>query len=299
MTAVERRAIVDFLTQELARSERSACGLLTQPRATQRYESTRQDDPALCRRLVELAHERRRFGYPRLHMMLRREGFAVGRRRVYRLYRKHGLSLRGRRRRKRGAHVPRGALPGPTAVNDRWAMDFVSDQLVDGRSIRVLTIVDAVSKLCPALEVDTSLTGQRVTRVLDRAIELYGKPKLLVMDNGPEFTSKALDQWAYDRGVKLHWIAPGKPTQNGHCESFNGKLRDECLNEEHFNDVADARRKIEAWRIDYNGVRPHTTLDGMSPDEYASRAAAAGGMPPEQEEDQDLHQPRDVSESLD
>lgn len=291
--------MVDYLTQELERSERSACALMVQPRATQRYEATRVDDPVLCRRLVELAHERRRFGYPRLHMMLRREGFAVGRRRVYRLYRQHALNLRGKRRRKRGAHVPRGALPPATAVNERWAMDFVSDQLVDGRSIRVLTIVDAVSKRCPALEVDTSMTGQRVTRVLDQAIARHGKPTLLVMDNGPEFTSKALDQWAYERGIKLHWIAPGKPTQNGHCESFNGKLRDECLNEEHFNDVADARRKIEAWRVDYNGVRPHTSLTGMTPDEFANRAAAAGGMPPAQAEDQDPNQPRDVSESLD
>ncbi len=299
MTAVDRRAVVDFLTNELERSERKACGLVAQPRATQRYESTRVDDPALCRRLVELAHERRRFGYPRLRMMLRREGFAAGRRRVYRLYRQHGLNLRGRRRRKRGAHVPRGALPSVTASNDRWAMDFVSDQLVDGRVIRVLTIVDAFNKRCPALEVDTSMTGLRVTRVLDEESELYGTPRLLVMDNGPEFTSKALDQWAYERKVKLHWIAPGKPTQNGHCESFNGKLRDECLNEEHFDDVADARKKIEAWRVDYNGVRPHTSLNGMTPDEFANRAAAAGAMAPDQAEDQDPNQPRDVSESLD
>jgi putative transposase len=232
-------------------------------------------------------------------MMLRREGFAVGRRRVYRLYRERGLHLRGKRRRKRGAHAPRGALPAATAVHERWAMDFVSDQLVDGRTIRVLTIVDAVSKVSPALEVDTSMTGLRVTRVLDRAIELYGKPKLLVMDNGPEFTSKALDQWAYARGVQLHWIAPGKPTQNGHCESFNGKLRDECLNGEHFDDVADARKKIEAWRVDYNGVRPHTTLNGMTPEEFANRTARAGAMAPDQAEDQDPNQLRDVSESLD
>ncbi|MBM4014037.1 MAG: transposase family protein [Planctomycetes bacterium] len=162
-------------------------------------------------------------------------------------------------------------------------MDFVSDQLMDGRTIRVLTIVDAVSRLAPALEVDTSLSGVRVTRALDRAIAAYGKtPGLLVMDNGPEYTSKALDQWAYARGVQLHWIAPEKPTQNGACESFNRKLRDEYLNEEHFADVPDARRKIEAWRVNYNGARPHTSLNGLTPEEFATRAARAGACPPEQ-----------------
>ena len=176
-------------------------------------------------------------------------------------------------------------------------MDFVSDQLSDGRTIRVLTIVDEYSKVCPALEVDTSLSGVRVGRALDRAIELYGKPKLIVMDNGPEFTSKALDQWAYSRGVQLHWIAPGKPTQNGFCESFNGRLRDECLNDHYFTGLDDARRKIEAWREDYNRVRPHTSLDGLTPEEFASRG---GGIPPQaEEESKTQHTTGDVSESLD
>ena len=301
VTAVDRRAIVDYLVQALARSERKACALVAQPRATQRYAATRRDDPELCGRLRDLAQERRRFGYPRLHLLLCREGFEVGRRRVYRIYREQGLKLRSKRR-KRGAYVPRGRLPAATGPNERWSMDFVSDQLSDGRTIRVHTIVDEFTKLCPALEVDTSLSGLRVSRTLDRAIELYGKPKLLVMDNGPEFTSKALDQWAYARGVQLHWIAPGKPTQNGYCESFNGKLRDECLNDHYFTSLPDARNKIEAWRVDYNGVRPHTSLNGMTPNEFASRAA--GGMPPspaktQNQDPETINQPAALSESMD
>lgn len=296
MTVVDRKAVVDYLVDELGRSERKACVLASQPRATQRYGSIRREDPRLRERLEALAHERRRFGYPRLHMMLRREGFAVGRRRVFRLYQALGLKLRSKRRR-HGARAPRGRLPSATTSNERWSMDFVSDQLCDGRTIRVLTIVDEYSKLCPALEIDTSLSGVRVGRTLDRAIELYGKPKLIVMDNGPEFTSKALDQWAYARGVQLHWIAPGKPTQNGFCESFNGRLRDECLNDHYFTSLDDARQKIEAWREDYNRVRPHTSLDGMTPEEFVSRG---GGIPPQaEEESKTQHTTGDVSESLD
>jgi putative transposase len=296
VTVVDRKAVVEYLVDELGRSERRACALTSQPRSTQRYDSTRREDPRLQERLVSLASERRRFGYPRLHIMLRREGFAVGRRRIYRLYRTLGLKLRSKRRR-HGAGAPRGRLPASTAPNERWSMDFVSDQLCDGRTIRVLTIVDEYSKLCPALEVDTSLSGVRVARTLDRAIELYGKPKLIVMDNGPEFTSKALDQWAYARGVQLHWIAPGKPTQNGFCESFNGRLRDECLNDHYFTSLDDAREKIETWREDYNRVRPHTSLDGMTPEEFVRRA---GGIPPGAEKDSKTNPiTPDVSESLD
>jgi putative transposase len=234
VTPAELRAVVEYLVEAHEMSQRRACGVACQPRATQRYRRQRVEDPQLVTRLRELAHERVRFGYPRLHMLLRREGFAAGRRRVYRLYREGELKLRSKRR-KRGARSPRGKLPAVTRPNERWSMDFVSDQLGDGRSIRVHTIVDDYTKICPALEVDVSMSGQRVARTLDRAIERYGKPGLLVMDNGPEFTSKALDQWAYRRGIQLHWIRPGKPTENGYCESFNGKLRDECLNQHHFD----------------------------------------------------------------
>ena len=266
-----------FLRNQFALSERRACSILEQPRATQRYVVRRLDPPGLRSRLVELAQLRPLFGYPRLHMLLRREGFAINRKRVYRLYRAEGLKLRSKRR-KHGARAPRGPMAAPAQQLERWSLDFVSDRLGDGRTFRALTIVDDFSKLCPAIEVDTSLTGLRVIRALERAIELHGKPKLLVMDNGPEFTCRALDAWAYRVGIALHWIDPGKPVQNAYVESFNGRFRDECLDVHHFTTLDDARGLIEQWREDYNHVRPHTSLGGLPPADFV--ACLAGGMPP-------------------
>jgi putative transposase len=268
---------VSFLRQEFDLSERRACRLLGHARASERYVPTRVDPSELRARLIALAEERRRFGYPRLHTLLRREGFKVNRKLVYRLYREAGLKLRSKRK-KGGMSAPRAKQQAATWMNDRWSMDFVSDTLGEGRTIRVLTIVDDYSKLCPAIEVDTSISGQRVSRVLDRAIELHGKPRTIVMDNGPEFTSVALDRWAHARGIALHWIEPGKPTQNAYVESFNGRLRDECLNQHYFENLPDARGLIEAWRQDYNRIRPHMSLGGRSPEDFI--AGLAGGMPP-------------------
>jgi putative transposase len=281
----QRREAVSFVQEEFGLSERRACQLMTQPRASHRYENRRRTAPHLLERLVALAEKRRRFGYPRLHRLLRREGFKVSRKLVYRLYRDAGLKLRTRRKKSQSAELRRPIVDAEWS-NDRWSMDFVSDTLSDGRPFRTLTIVDHFTKLSPAIEVDTSISGERVTRVLDRAIELHGQPKVIVVDNGPEFRSKALDAWAKARGIHLHWIDPGKPTQNAYIESFNGRFRDECLNQHSFRDLDDARALIEGWREDYNQLRPHTSLGGQSPEEFilslAGRMRPARLNPPRQ-----------------
>src|SRR3990172_849335 len=238
------------------------------------------DNQELRERLRELAGKRRRFGYRRLCVMLRREGQMVNHKRVYRLYREEGLSVR-KRRRKRVSREERLPLQAPAGPDQLWTLDFVSDALSWGRKIRMLTVEDAFTREALAIEVDTSLSGVRVARVLDRVTqERQAIPEVLVLDNGPELTSRALDQWAYERGVKLHFIDPGKPQQNGFIESFNGRFRDECLNEHWFLSLADARTTVEGWRIDYNQNRPHSSLRNLTPEEYLAaytkRLEAAG-----------------------
>ena len=240
----------------------------------------RSGDQELRERLRQLAGERRRFGYRRLHVMLMREGQMVNHKRVYRVYREEGLTVR-KRSRKRVSREARVPLPAPLGADQLWSLDFVSDALSWGRKIRMLTVIDAYSRESLAIEVDTSLPGQRVARVLDRVIgERGAAPAEITLDNGPELTSRALDQWAYEKGVRLHFIEPGKPVQNAFIESFNGRLRDECLNEHWFPSLADARRIIEWWRIDYNQNRPHSSLGNLTPEEYRAdstkRLVAAG-----------------------
>jgi putative transposase len=220
--------------------------------------------------LRQLAEQRRKVGAPRLHVLLRREGFLINHKRTERLYREEGLSLRLKRRRKRSSHL-RVVLAAPERINQHWSMDFVSDSLHNGRRFRILTVVDDLSKECPVLEADHSLTGQRVTRVLERIALTRGLPEVITVDNGPEFISKAMDAWAHENGVKLHFIQPGKPTQNAYIESFNGKFRDECLNEHVFTSLHDAQQKIEAWRQDYNVNRPHRSLNQQTPEEFTAR----------------------------
>jgi len=277
VTRADRRAAVAFLRETFGLAERRACVLVGQPRATQRYRATRLEGPELRARLIALASERRRFGYPRLHLLLRREGFAVNRKRVYRLYSEEGLKLR-RKRSKGRISEPRQPVAKPLWSNERWSMDFVSDTLADGRCFRALTIVDDFTKISPAIEVDTSISGQRVIRVLERAIQSRGKPQVIVTDNGPEFTCIALDAWAHAQGIHLHRIDPGKPVQNAYIESFNGRFRDECLNQHHFLGLDDARALFEDWRQDYNSIRPHTSLGGKAPEDFL--LGLAGGMPP-------------------
>ena len=255
-------------------SERRACWLVGMARTSCRYERQRQGrEEKLKARLRTLSGERRRFGYRRLTVLLRREGWAVNHKRVYRLYRQEGLGVRRRKRKRIGA-VERQPLAIPSRQNERWSMDFVADALTDGRRFRSLNIVDDYNRECLATEVDTSLTGARVVRVLARLRELRGLPQVLVTDNGPEFAGQALDVWAYAQGVKLHFIEPGKPVQNAFIESFNGKMRDECLNEHWFTSLGEARETIEVWRRDYNEVRPHSSLGNRTPQEFTACGAA-------------------------
>ncbi len=237
-------------------------------RATCNYRSRRNgDDDALRARLREIAEQRRRFGCPRLHIMLKRERLVINHKRTERLYREERLSLRLKRRRKRAALI-RVKLPAAERANQRWSMDFASDSLCTGRKFRVLIIVDDYTKESPAIEVDTSIPGTRVVTVLDRLAEMRGLPEVITVDNGPEFAGKAMDEWAYRRGVKLNFIRPGRPTENAYAESFIGRLRDECLNQNWFTTMNEARYIIEEWRTDYNVVRPHSSLDNLSPMEF-------------------------------
>ncbi len=231
------------------------------------YQPYVEDDAKLRHRLRELAGQRRRFGSPRLHVLLKREGLVVNHKRTERIYREEGLALRRKRRRK-GAAGTRVIIPAPERPNQKWSMDFVTDSIVTGRRFRALAIVDDYSRECPAIEVDTSLGGARVVHVLERLSEIRGLPEVITVDNGPEFAGKVLDEWAYRKGVKLSFIRPGKPIENAFAESFNGRLRDECLNDNWFLSIRHAREVIEAWRKDYNSVRPHSALGGLAPREF-------------------------------
>lgn len=254
-------------------SQRRACGLLGITRRGFTMKATPDRNADLRKRLRELAEEKRRNGCPLLYLTLKREGFKVNHKRVERLYRVEGLALRRRRCRKRRSHL-RVALTGAERINHIWALDFVHDSLADGRRFRVLTVIDQFSRESPALEVDTSLTGERVATVLSRIADQRGLPVVVQSDNGSEFTSRRMDQWAYDNDVRLQFIEPGKPIQNAFIESFNSRLREECLNEHVFVSLADARRKIEQWRVGYNHQRPHSSLGYLTPHEFATRNSA-------------------------
>jgi putative transposase len=222
--------------------------------------------PELRERLRALAAERRRFGYRRLYVLLRREGYAINLKRIYRLYRHEGLAVLRRRRRRR---TMRGLpLATPSRINERWSLDFLLDILEDGRRVRLLAVVDDFTRACLAIEVDTSIGGRRVVEVLQRLVETRGKLAVLMTDNGPEFVGRALDAWAYAQGIRLHFIDPRKPNQNAYIESFNGRFRDECLNEHWFLSLAQTRTIVEAWRVDYNAARPHSSLGNVSPAEF-------------------------------
>lgn len=268
VTPVARRHVVEYILKTHSLSERRACKLICLDRTSFRYKPVPDKNIEFRIRLRELAEQRRKFGVPRLHIMLRREGHLINHKRTERLYREEGLSLRQKKRKKRISHL-RVVMDKPERINQHWSMDFVSDNLYNGRRFRVLTVIDDLSRECPALEADHSLTGKRVTRVLDRVAMLRGFPDAITVDNGPEFISKALDLWAYTNGVKLRFIQPGKPTQNAYIESFNGKFREECLNENVFVSLQNAQKIIETWRLDYNLERPHSSLNGMAPTEFA------------------------------
>lgn len=251
--------------------QRRACALVGIAPRVYRYQSGRPDDTGLRQRLRELSCERRRFGYRRLHLLLKREGVEVNWKRLYRIYKEERLTVRKRGGRKRALGT-RAPMAIPQEPNQRWSLDFVSDSLVDGRRFRILCVIDDFSRECLATIVDNSLSGERVARELDAIAARRGYPLMVVSDNGTELTSNAILAWQEDRGVEWHYIAAGKPMQNGFVESFNGRHRDECLNEHLFRSFRHAREIIEEWRIDYNLNRPHTSLNGLTPNEFATRS---------------------------
>ncbi len=260
------------IRESLGLSERRACQLVDVSTSVYRYCPKPDNDHALRHRMRELAEQRKRFGSPRLHIMLKREGLVINHKRTERLYHEEGLVLRRKRRRK-GAAGARVIIPSPRRTNEKWSMDFVTDSFITGGRFRALAIVDDYSRECPAIEVDTSLGGRRVVGVLEKLSEIRGLPEVITIDNGPEFAGRVLDEWAYRKGVKLNFIRPGKPIENAFAESFIGRLRDECLNTNWFMSLKHARDIIEDWRRDYNEVRPHSSLKGVTPKEYAEITA--------------------------
>lgn len=263
-----RREMVGYLQEHHRFSQRRACRLMRLDRSTARYHSRRRDWTALRQRLRELAEQRPRFTQRvpdrRLTVLLQRDQFLVNHKRVYRVYQEEQLMLRRKRRKRMTSSSRTRPLP-VIRRHQEWALDFTGDTLAGGRRFRTLNIVDTYTRECLAIEVDTSLPGQRVVRTLDRLVEIHGAPTSLRLDNGPEFVGRAVDAWAYQHKVQMHFITPGKPMQNGHVESFNGKFRDECLNQHWFVSLAHARVLIETWRQDYNTVRPHSALGNLSP----------------------------------
>ncbi len=274
MELVDQRADASWLRVGYVVSERRVCGLVGMAVSSYRYQRTESDEP-LRTRLVELAREKPRFGYRRLQVLLRRGGERVNHKRVHRVYREAGLMLR----RKKRKHCVRAGKPllTRTSANQEWALDFVHDGVECGRTIRVLSVVDAYTRECVALEVDTSFASRRVTRVLDEVIAKRGVPGAIRCDNGPEFTSRHFLAWSVERKIELVHIQPGKPTQNGRVESFHGRLREECLNVSWFHNLFDAKRKIAAWRKDYNEERPHSSLGYLTPNEFAARETTSYG----------------------
>jgi len=262
---------VSWAMEERGYSQRRACDLAGIDPRIYRYRSTRGVDDVVRSRLRELASERRRFGYRRLHIFLKREGFDLNWKKLYRLYKEERLTVRKRGGRKRALGT-RAPMAVPQSPNQRWTLDFVSDALVDGRRFRILCVIADFSRECLAVVVDNPLSGEHVARELDKIAERRGLPCMIVSDNGTELTSNAILKWQQDRSVEWHYIAPGKPMQNGFVESFNGRLRDECLNEHLFTNYQHARQIIEEWRSDYNLNRPHTSFGGLTPYEFATRS---------------------------
>jgi putative transposase len=256
-----------FFLKELRISERRSCQLLALCRNTCRYQSIRQQPVELIARIRAIAERWKRWGYRQIHDRLRLEGVQVNHKRTYRIYREEGLMVRRKRRKK--LVVARNPLPPATAPNQRWSMDLMLDTMTDGRKVRILNVLDDFTREIVAVEVDTSLSGQRVALVLERTVMIRGKlPDRIVCDNGPEFTGMALSRWAYQK-TELHFIQPGKPNQNAFIESFNGKMREECLNEHLFRTLDEAREQIRIWADEYNRQRPHSSLDGLPPEMFA------------------------------
>jgi putative transposase len=270
-----KREAVAHLKEAFQMSERRACKMVAADRKTVRYRSVRPAETDLRTRLRELANERRRFGYRRLFILLRREGEPSGINRIYRLYREEGLIVRKRKSRRR-AVGSRAPIPVAAKPNARWSLDFEHDQMANGRRFRVLNITDDVTHECLGAIPDTSISGHRVARELTAIVMKRGKPDMIVSDNGTEFTANAIFAWTKDHAIDWHYIEPGRPTQNAFVESFNGRMRDELLNETLFFSLDHARKAIAAWVDDYNTVRPHSALNYQTPAAFAAKLPATG-----------------------
>lgn len=276
MKPARKRQLVDHARATWQVSIRRACRALPVDRSTYHYRSRRAGQAQLTERIKEMAATRVRYGYRRIHVLLRREGWPVNAKRVYRLYRELGLQLRNKTPKRRVRAKLREGRVLATRANETWAMDFVHDQLATGRKLRVLTIVDTFSRFSPAVEARFNFRGADVVEVLDRLAKTVGLPRAIRVDQGTEFVSRDLDLWAYHRSVTLDFSRPGKPTDNAFIESFNGKFRAECLNAHWFMSLDDAQRKCEDWRRDYNEERPHSAIGNKCPIELTDRSAALG-----------------------
>jgi putative transposase len=263
--------VVDYLTRSHGVSERRACRVVRLHRSNRYYRSIKDPRHDLRARMRETTQTRVRYGYRRVHVLLRREGWHAGKNQIYRIYQEEQLQLRSKRPRRRKMAVARRERFRPRRPNDAWAMDFVADQLVNGKSLRALTIVDVYTREALAIDIGQRLGGEHVVAALNRLAAQRGRPRVLFMDNGSEFTGRLLDLWAYHHKVQLDFSRPGKPTDNSFVESFNGSLRDECLNVNWFETLEDARAIVEAWRADYNESRPHMAHNGVPPGEFARR----------------------------
>ncbi len=279
MKPSRRRPVVLYLVGAYRVSERHACQVVLLPRATHRYQSIRDPLIELRLRMRELAQTRIRYGYRKIRVLLIREGWQVGKKLVYRLYREEGRGLRIRPKRRRSVSEHSRQKPRAEGANQVWSLDFVADELIGGRRFRALTVVDVYTRECLAIEVGQSLKGHDVVRVLEQIRQERGAPGILFCDNGSEFTSQVLDLWAYHNQVKIDFSRPGKPTDNAYVESFNGTLRAECLDAHWFGDLSEARQRIEAWRAEYNASRPHRALGERTPNEFARQIAASRDLP--------------------
>jgi putative transposase len=272
MGGARRRADVSFVLEQFGVSARRACGLVMMPVSSYSYKLQPGKDEELRQRLLELAQDKPRFGYRRLHVLLCRSGERINHKRVHRIYQEAGLTLR----RKKRKHLSRTGVMEPlTASNQEWAADFISDGIATGQSLRILSVVEGFDRRCLELEPDTSFAGLRVTRVLDQALDRYGRPQRLRVDNGPEFTSRHFLAWAVERKIEIVYIRPGRPVENAYVESFHGRLREECLNVSWFRNLWDARAKLACWRDEYNRERPHSSLGYRTPEEFAAQCSFA------------------------
>lgn len=262
-----KRAWIDWLIQSHQFSQRRACKLVNLHRSVGRYKSRKKPDEAICQRIKEIAFERTRFGYRRIHHALKREGVKINHKKLFRIYRELGIKVKKRGNRKR-CTGPRKPKIVAKSVNQVWSLDFMSDRLACGRRFRLLNVIDEFTRESLLMTIDTSISGSRVVRELEKLVAERGRPEQVISDNGTEFTSNSVLDWAAKESVEWHYISPGKPMQNGTVESFNGRVRDEFLNQNWFLSLEEAKELTKSWQEDYNTNRPHGSLNGMTPKEF-------------------------------